>query len=71
MAPDFQIKLHKFRDFSKKFFAKVTQLQLRRRKKLFDFFGRFSESSNDALIRQFSPFSLNLIAFWSKIALKQ
>jgi hypothetical protein len=73
MTPKSQSKLHKFRDFSQNF-AKNIQFQLRfsqRRKNIFDFSGRFSESSNDCLSPAFQSFFFNLIAFGREIALKQ
>jgi hypothetical protein len=63
MAPESQTKLQKFRDFSSNF-AKNTELQLQfsqRRNKIFDFSGRFSESSNNCFLpgcNHFSPISL-------------
>jgi hypothetical protein len=55
-------------------FVKNSKLQPRfsqRRKNIFDFSGRFSESSNDCLSSELQPFFLNLIAFRRKIASKQ
>jgi hypothetical protein len=53
---------------------KNTELQLQFsqwRKKIFDFSGRFSESSNKLSFTALQPFSLNLIAFRRKISPKQ
>jgi hypothetical protein len=41
------------------------------REKIFDFSGRFSESSNDFHSRNWQPFFFNLVAFRRKIASKQ
>jgi hypothetical protein len=73
MAPESQTKRYKFRDFSSNF-AKNTQLQLRfsqRRNKIFDFSGRFSESSNDCLSLELQREFFNLNASRRKIASKQ
>jgi hypothetical protein len=73
MAPESQTKRYKFRDFSSNF-AKNTQLQLRfsqRRNKLFDFSGRFSESSNNFLSLELQREFSNLIASRRKIVSKQ
>jgi hypothetical protein len=73
MAPKSQTKRYKFRDFPSNF-AKNAQFQLRfsqRRNKIFDFSGRFSESSNDCPSLELQPKFFNLIASRRKIAPKQ
>ena len=55
------------------FFGKNGQLQLRFspwRKKIFDFSGKFSESSNDFLSQESRPTGAYLNAYWCKIASK-